>query len=75
MVSSSAAGASTRTSGLEAFAAKHALDRAQPIRPLRMTRRCEVIEAGRMGDKERGHSQNLVVCGAKRKCRATPKPS
>src|SRR5690242_18105350 len=34
-----------------------------------------MIEAGGMGNKERGHSQNLVAGGAKWKCRTAPKPT
>ena len=40
---------------LEALGFERALDRAQPVRPLRMAGRREVVEAGRMGDEERGH--------------------
>src|SRR5882672_6825489 len=60
---------------LELVACKDSLDRSQPIRPFRMARRRQMIEAGRMRYKERRHRQNLVVCGAKWKCRCTPKPS
>src|SRR5258705_926885 len=60
---------------LKLLALKDSLNRPQPIRPFRMARRRQMIEAGGMGNKERGHSQNLVVCGAKWKCRATPKPN
>src|SRR5215470_11755496 len=60
---------------LELIAGKDPLDGSQPIRPFRMTRRCQMIEAGRVRYEERGHSQNLVVCGAKWKCRAASMPS
>src|SRR5262245_33589823 len=60
---------------LELIACKDSLNRTQPVRPFRMAWRRQMIEAGRMRDKERGHSQNLVVCGAKWKCRDAPKPS
>src|SRR5712671_370731 len=60
---------------LKPLALKDPLNRSQPIRPFRMTRWRQMIEAGRMRYKERGHSQNLVVDCAKWKCRATPKPS
>ena len=42
--------------GLEALVLERAIDGAQPIRALGMTGRSEVIEAGRMGDVEGGHS-------------------
>src|SRR3954451_7220979 len=56
---------------LKLLALKDPLNRSQPIRPFRMARRRQMIETGRMGNKERRHSQNLVVCGAKWKCRST----
>src|SRR5262245_25738373 len=60
---------------LELIACKDSLNRTQPVRPFRMAWRRQMIEAGRMRDKERGHSQNLVVCGAKWKCKAVLKPA
>src|SRR5580658_3529576 len=36
------------------------LDRPQPVWPLGMAVRGEVIEAGRMGDQERGHRTTLT---------------
>ncbi len=37
---------------LELLVVKHTLDGAQPVRPLRMTRRVEMVEAGRVGDQK-----------------------
>src|SRR5690348_12569349 len=54
---------------LELIACKDSLDRSQPIRPFRVTGRCQMIEAGRMRYKKCGHGKTLVVCGAKWKCR------
>ena len=41
---------------LELLVLQRALDRAQPVRPLGMARRGEVIEAGGMAEQERGHA-------------------
>ena len=40
---------------LEAVGGQRALDRAQPVGPLRMAGRGEVLQAGGMADEERGH--------------------
>ena len=40
---------------LEALVFERLLDGAQPVRPLRMAGRGQVIEAGRVGDEQRGH--------------------
>ena len=39
----------------EALVLEDALDGAQPVRPLRMPERRDVVEAGRMGEQKRGH--------------------
>ena len=44
-----------RTSVWKRSSLERALDGAQPIRPLRMAGRREVLEAGGVGDEERGH--------------------
>ena len=62
MVSSGAAGASTRTEQLEPLVLERALDGAQPVRPLRMAERREVVEAGRVGNEEGGH-RDPGICG------------
>ena len=56
MSSMLASGAATPRQGLEALVLEHAIDGAQPIGALGMTGGGEVIEAGRMGDVEGGHS-------------------
>ena len=40
---------------LEPFVLERPVDRAQPVRPLRMAGWREMIEAGRMGDKQGRH--------------------
>ena len=40
---------------LEALVLERAVDGAQPVRPLGMAGRREVLEAGGVGDEERGH--------------------
>ena len=52
---------------LEAFLLQHALDRAQPVGPLRVAGRGEMLEAGRMGDEERGHRRYLILRPGERK--------
>ena len=42
--------------GLEFLVLQRVFDRAQPVRPLRMAGRHDVVEAGRVGEKERAHA-------------------
>ena len=55
MVSSGARGASIARQRLEALVLERLLDGAQPVGPLGMAGRIDVIEAGGMGDEQRGH--------------------
>jgi hypothetical protein len=48
---------------LEPFVLKRPIDRAQPVRPLRMPRRREVIEAGWMGDEQGRHEVVVLKFG------------
>src|SRR5262249_17922523 len=52
---------------LEALVLEHAVDGTQAIRPLGMPGRREVVQAGRMGDQQRGHCRYLPAQSAARK--------
>jgi len=49
---------------LEALIFERLFDGAQPVRPLRMAGRCQMIEAGRVRDEKRGHKRVLTRSGA-----------
>ena len=58
MTSSGAAGACDPRQRLKLFRLERALDGAQPVGPLGMAARRQVIETGGMGDQERGHGRD-----------------